>query len=278
MGEAESIEKWYEQTWVIVLFLIFFFPVGLFLMWRYAKWPTVVKIIVTVVIAVLFLFFIFIAFLAFFGLLGFLLAAAEDAQNTMDQNGIEENMDNWSDMNEENMEDNENSSFGYDNDFDDRYDEDNGWETLDQLEIEFDDQEWYVNYEGEEEEGIFIREYLPEGETPEDWNEVITVHFMEGLQEQSLDDIVDQIEDEALQNGIDEDDLGIDILEEENDELIYEYFREENDTMSGLHELARVMRADDGVYILQYANGDVKMDSEQEEKWMDLLQEAKIAK
>src|SRR5699024_10299543 len=278
MGEAESIEKWYEQTWVIVLFLIFFFPVGLFLMCRYAKCNTIVKTIVTVVIAVLFLFFIFIAFLAFFGLLRFLLAAAEDAQNTMHQNGIEENMDNWSDMNEENMEDNENSSFGYDNDFDDRYDEDNGWETLDQQEIEFDDQEWYVNYEGEEEEGIFIREYLPEGETPEDWNEVITVHFMEGLQEQSLDDIVDQIEDEALQNGIDENDLEIDILEEENDELIYEYFREENDTMLGLHELARMMKADDGVYILQYANGDVRLDSEQEEEWMELIEKAKIAK
>src|SRR5699024_671684 len=180
MGEAESIEKWYEQTWVIVLFLIFFFPVGLFLMWRYAKWPTVVKIIVTVGIAILFIFFIFIAFLAFFGLLGFLLAAAEDAQNTMDQNGIDENMDNWSDMNEEKIEDDENASFGYDNDFENDNDEDIEWEVLDQMEIEFDDQEWYVNYEGEEEEGIFIREYLPEGETPEDWNEVITVHFMEG--------------------------------------------------------------------------------------------------
>src|SRR5699024_89231 len=157
----------------------FFFPVGLFLMWRYAKWTTIVKTIVTVVIAVLFLFFIFIAFLAFFGLLDFLLSSAEDAQNTMYQNGIEEKMDKCSDMNEENMEDNENSSFGYDNDFDDGYDEDNGWETLDQLEIEFDDQEWYVNYEGEEEEGIFIREYLPEGETPEDWNEVCNIHIME---------------------------------------------------------------------------------------------------
>src|SRR5699024_12035600 len=107
-------------------------------------------------------------------------------------------------MNGGNMEDDDNSSIGYVNCFADRYDEDNGWETLDQLESEFEDQEWYVNYEGEEEEGIFIREYLPEGETPEDWNEVITVHFMEGLQEQSLDDFVDQIEDEALQNGIDE--------------------------------------------------------------------------
>src|SRR5699024_12325683 len=116
----------------------------------------------------------------------------------------------------------------------------------------------------EEEEGIFIREYLPEGETPEDWNEVITVHFMEGLQEQSLDDVVDQIEDEALQNGIDENDLEIDILKEENDELIYEYNREENDTMPGLHEIERMKKADDDVYIIQYANGEFKMDSEME--------------
>src|SRR5699024_1962390 len=119
MGEAESIEKWNEQTWVIVLFLIFFFPVGLILMWRYAKWTTIVKTTVNVVIVVLFVFFIFIAFLAFFRIHGYMLAAAKDDQNTKDQNGIEENKDNWSDMNEENMDVNENSSFGYDNGFDD---------------------------------------------------------------------------------------------------------------------------------------------------------------
>lgn len=39
--------KWYQKTWVIILFLIFFFPVGLFLMWRYSNWNKVVKGIVT---------------------------------------------------------------------------------------------------------------------------------------------------------------------------------------------------------------------------------------
>src|SRR5699024_6543218 len=135
-GEAESIKIWDEESWVIVLFLILFFPVGLFLMWRYAKWSMLVKFIVTVDIDLSFIFFIFLAFLAFFGLLGVLLADAEDAQNTMDQNGIDENMDNWSDMNEENMEDDENASFGYDNDFENDNDEDIEWEVLDQMEIE----------------------------------------------------------------------------------------------------------------------------------------------
>src|SRR5699024_12565072 len=109
-------------------------------------------------------------------------------------------------------------------------------------------------------------------------NECRNVQVREVIEEQEYDDISDKIEEKALQNGIEENDLEIDILEEENDELIYEYFREENDTMPGLHELARMMKADDGVYILQYANGDVKMDSEKEEEWMELIQKAKIAK
>lgn len=46
-----TVEKWYAKTWVIVLFLIFFFPVGLFLMWRYKEWRKVTKIVITVIIA-----------------------------------------------------------------------------------------------------------------------------------------------------------------------------------------------------------------------------------
>lgn len=39
--------KWYQKTWAIILFLIIFFPVGLFLMWKYSNWNKVVKGIVT---------------------------------------------------------------------------------------------------------------------------------------------------------------------------------------------------------------------------------------
>lgn len=39
--------KWYEKTWATILFLIFFFPVGLYLMWRYRNWNKVIKCIIT---------------------------------------------------------------------------------------------------------------------------------------------------------------------------------------------------------------------------------------
>ncbi|MBZ9691651.1 hypothetical protein [Clostridium sp. M14] len=43
--------KWYEKTWVIILFLIFFFPVGLYLMWKYSKWNKAVKVVLTIFFA-----------------------------------------------------------------------------------------------------------------------------------------------------------------------------------------------------------------------------------
>ncbi|AIR83518.1 Ltp family lipoprotein [Staphylococcus epidermidis] len=45
--------SWYKQEWFVVLTLIFIFPLGLFLMWRYSKWPSIAKTIVTVAIVVI---------------------------------------------------------------------------------------------------------------------------------------------------------------------------------------------------------------------------------
>lgn len=46
-------KKFYEQTWFIVLILIFFFPVGLVLVWTNKHWSQKGKIIATVIVAVL---------------------------------------------------------------------------------------------------------------------------------------------------------------------------------------------------------------------------------
>lgn len=43
--------KFYQKTWFIILMLIFFFPVGLFLMWRYSTWGKVPKAIITAIFA-----------------------------------------------------------------------------------------------------------------------------------------------------------------------------------------------------------------------------------
>lgn len=39
--------KWYQKTTSIIVLLILFFPAGLYLMWKYAKWGKAVKGIIT---------------------------------------------------------------------------------------------------------------------------------------------------------------------------------------------------------------------------------------
>ena len=48
--------KIYEKNWFIILMLVLFFPVGLFLMWKNAKWNKTVKIIISVLFAVMVIF------------------------------------------------------------------------------------------------------------------------------------------------------------------------------------------------------------------------------
>ena len=44
--------KWYERSGMAILLLILFFPVGLFVMWKYQKWNIAAKIVVSVFFAI----------------------------------------------------------------------------------------------------------------------------------------------------------------------------------------------------------------------------------
>lgn len=46
-------KKWYESSGGIIAMLILFFPVGLFLMWKYAKWKKLVKWVLTLIYAII---------------------------------------------------------------------------------------------------------------------------------------------------------------------------------------------------------------------------------
>ena len=48
--------KFYEKDWFIILMLFIFFPVGLFLMWKYSKWNREAKIIISILFVVVGIF------------------------------------------------------------------------------------------------------------------------------------------------------------------------------------------------------------------------------
>ncbi|SQI89920.1 surface lipoprotein-related protein [Staphylococcus lugdunensis] len=45
---GENTKKWYKSNWFTLLCLVFVFPIGLFLMWKFTNWKTWVKVVVSV--------------------------------------------------------------------------------------------------------------------------------------------------------------------------------------------------------------------------------------
>ena len=56
----QPTQPWYTKTWAAVVALLFFFPLGLFLMWRFQRWEVWIKTAITVV-GSLFAIFIIVA-------------------------------------------------------------------------------------------------------------------------------------------------------------------------------------------------------------------------
>ena len=49
MSSEQPTQPWYTQTWVAVVALVLFLPLGLFLMWRFQRWEVWIKTVITVV-------------------------------------------------------------------------------------------------------------------------------------------------------------------------------------------------------------------------------------
>lgn len=46
--ENQSILKWYQRPIAVILFLIFFFPVGIYLMWKFNLWNKTSRVLISV--------------------------------------------------------------------------------------------------------------------------------------------------------------------------------------------------------------------------------------
>ena len=49
----ETPQGWYQKKPVIIVSLVLFFPLGLFLMWKYANWSKRTKLVITGLVAFL---------------------------------------------------------------------------------------------------------------------------------------------------------------------------------------------------------------------------------
>ena len=72
----QETTSWYKQEWFIVLSLFIHFPLGLFLMWKFSKWPSIARTIITVAISV-----IVLASITYYGNLQMIVPATSNSNN-----------------------------------------------------------------------------------------------------------------------------------------------------------------------------------------------------
>lgn len=58
VSSEQPTHPWYTHTWVAAVALVLFFPLGLFLMWRFTRWQTWLKTSITVILSLLTIFYI----------------------------------------------------------------------------------------------------------------------------------------------------------------------------------------------------------------------------
>lgn len=64
---AHVATQWYQKTWVILAFLFFFFPVGVFLMWKFTDWKKRTKQIFSGIFGVWFVYWALVWIAVIFG-------------------------------------------------------------------------------------------------------------------------------------------------------------------------------------------------------------------
>lgn len=256
MEDNGKVQKWYEQTWVIVLFLIFIWPIGLFLMWRFADWSKAAKVIVTIIVATLWTLWIVLIMIAinWFSLALFdTVVGDEEFQEWMDELERED-----LDLTLEEFEESDSL---------DRF------ARMDSLELYFDDRDWQLGFQ-DEQSGNIIMEYVLEGETVEAWSELVTAQFLGGMAGASPRDLADSMEESLYLSSDGE--LDWKVFDEEDDELMYEFILTDDSVHEDQHEIARVIAVDDGLFVIHYVTEGAPMSAETYEMWLDLLKKARV--
>lgn len=238
--------KWYEKSWVIILFLLFFWPVGLFLMWRFADWSKAAKVVVTIIIAICAI--VWLVTILIGGILFALHSTGDDLGEAVEsrEHRLEESDEHAPSASDSNLSDN-----GSD------------------VKLQFDDRNWNL-VDQKKDPNKYILYYTPEDTK----NELLTVAFrgdMAGTTPQQFAAIMEQtIRKRANGN------LNWNVFNKRNNELMSEIIVQNDSTFGSQHGLYRIIATENGIYSIHYAIKEAPTSQENRQKWIDLLLKAEV--
>jgi hypothetical protein len=118
-------------------------------------------------------------------------------------------------------------------------------------------------------------EYVPEDESIDAWSKLVTVQFLEGRRT-PLDEQVRELE-RAMRRRCPER-VEWTVLEEGRDSVLYEWRIRDCPPADDQHELARLMRGNDGTHRVAYCEKSAAIDATTREDWLAKLRSTRLVK
>lgn len=134
--------------------------------------------------------------------------------------------------------------------------------------------QWVQGWSRQDETGYML-EFVPKGQTVENWQEMVTLQFYPGLQSKTTpanfrDFFLSRLKGQAPS-------VKTNLISESADEVIFEW-RIDNaaNGQSAQHELDRIVRGNQGIHMIHYVAKVSELNSASRQKWLNFLRSSKI--
>jgi hypothetical protein len=146
---------------------------------------------------------------------------------------------------------------------------------LDAMKLEWDGPPWSLAYRTLNRVQQ-VAEFVPPGQTAQDWQELFTVQRLLGLASkqvtprQLLQDIHDSLRQQHP-------DLAWQVIQDDDQDLIYEWRTRGDKQRSAQHEIARLVAGREDLHRLAYSKKVAQLPSVERERWIELIRRATLA-
>lgn len=137
----------------------------------------------------------------------------------------------------------------------------------------FDGRAWKIGYEAHNDSQA-ITEYVIEGETVENWTELVTRHRFLGLQNKvTLKSFMETMQKDLYRTCPS---MRWEIINESPEDLIYTWQIQDCPGQDNQYEIARLILGKEAVHLVRYTHKSPVLDPERYEVWMALLKNAAL--
>lgn len=137
--------------------------------------------------------------------------------------------------------------------------------------IHFDSRAWKAVW-GEHKNAITTIEYVPVGQTINQWNELITSQFIPGLSDVSPQEFAHRFLADLKKSGVV---YTSKIIDKQKTYLILEFQVQQPSNLQQ-NELQKIVKTDEGIYVLHYAVKKSDMGDKQRQAWLKNLQNSSL--